>query len=82
MHHHSTDTQFKIRIQSGAKIWILQATFAAIGNQNQPHTYCLGLCSLTEADLYIPTYSAPEATQDSNMPPVCHAFMNMASTSA
>jgi hypothetical protein len=30
----------------------MTGNFVATGNQNQPHTYCLGLYSLTETDLY------------------------------
>jgi hypothetical protein len=50
--HSTTIYRVSMYVQSSAKVLILQATFAAIGTQNQPHTYCFGLCSLTEADLY------------------------------
>jgi hypothetical protein len=61
-------------IQSdGAKVWILQATFVAIGNLKQPHTYCFGLCSLTEADLYSNLPLLKPLAQDSNEH-ACHQY--------
>jgi hypothetical protein len=71
-------------VQSGAKIWILFITGNFCSNwQSKPTLHLLFWSVQPNWGRPIFQFTAPEATQDhSNIPPVCYAFMNMASTSA